>query len=165
MQVVWVIRRATLDDIPALRKFTDFWLAGRGRRVRAPGAVNDCFISPAQHRKYIVKYSTSLLFQEELLIGWAVIQHDGSLIHFLIAGSHRRQGFGKRFLLSLCPKKIHSKADQSSGDPGGFYKHLGYHKTRSIQSKSRLDIDKIRPNRKPNIDIFERLCSRSSLTW
>lgn len=158
------IRKATVDDVPALRQFTDFWLAGRGLRVQAPGAVNDCFVSPAQHRKYVTKYATYVLIVDGILIGWAVVQHDGSLIHFLISGFHRGIGFGRRFLERIRPRSIHSKADQSSGDPGGFYEHLGYKKTRTILSKSRLDIDNIRPDRKPNIDIYERVTCNGSLT-
>lgn len=155
--VVLKVRKATLDDLQVLRKFTDFWLAGRGLRVNAPGAVDDCFISPSQHRKYITKYQTWILGTGAEIVGWAVVQHDGSLIHFLIAGSHRGRGIGTTFLEEISPETIHSKSNQSSGDPGKFYESRGYVKTGSVKSKSRLDIDKIRPNRKPIIDIYQKV--------
>jgi len=151
------IQRATLQDLQRICKFTDYWLAGRGLRFKAPGAVDDYFISPSQHKKYIEKYQTFMAHLAVNMIGWAVIQHDDSMIHFLIAGQYRRQGYGKQFLDFLQPAKIHSKSNQSSGDPAGFYEHLGYEKTDTVKSRSRLDIDKLRPDRKPIIDIYEKI--------
>jgi len=150
------IRKAYLFDLEKIRQFTDFWLAGRGIKHNAPGAVNDYFISPSQHKKYIEKYRTWLVFDENEIVGWTVIQKDGSMIHLLIAGDHRRQGIGKFLVQSLNPEKIHSKSNQSTGNPAGFYERLGYEKIESRQSKSRLDIDKIKPDRKKIIDIFQK---------
>lgn len=152
-----IIRKAKLTDLPNICKFTDFWLAGRGCKINAPGAVNDYFISPSQHEKYIQKYQTFMMFHYTVLIGWAVIQTDGSLIHFLINGYYRDSGFGREFLEHLDPPKIHSKSNQSSGNPAAFYEKLGYKLTESVKSKSRLDIDKIKPDRKKIIDIYERV--------
>lgn len=151
------LKKATIEDLDKIRRFTDFWLAGRGLPSKAPGAVNDYFISPSQHKKYITKYSTYLLLDNRGLIAWAVIQNDGSLIHFLVEGYSRHEGIGKYFLKLLNPPKIHSKSNQSSGDPGPFYKKMGYTKTATVKSKSSLNIDKIKPDRKPIIDIYERL--------
>jgi len=148
--------KATISDLNNICKFTDFWLAGRGLRIKAPGAVDDYFISPSQHKKYIQKYSTWIIREGTNLIAWAVIQNDGSLIHMLVAGTHRKQGIGMNFLKQLSPAKIHSKSDQSSGNPAKFYEKAGYVKTNTVRSKSRLDIDRIRPNRKKNIDIYQR---------
>lgn len=153
----FILEKATLADLKPICKFTDFWLAGRGQAKNVPGAVNDCFISPSQHKKYIEKYETFVLYENKTLTAWAVIQHDGSLIHFLIHGEYRGKGLGTLFLNKLHPFRIHSKKDQSSGDPAKFYEKCGYKKITTVKSKSRLDIDKIRPNRKPNIDIYERV--------
>lgn len=150
------IYQAKLENLKKICNFTDFWLAGRGKRINAPGAVDDYFISPSQHKKYIEKYSTFIVCDENIIVAWAVIQNDGSLIHFLIAGTHRRQGIGRMFLKRLNPQLIHSKSNQSSGDPSGFYEKLGYKKVRSVKSKSRLDINKLRPNRKKIIDIYQK---------
>jgi len=150
-------QRASILDLKAIGKFTDFWLSGRGLRVNAPGAVNDCFISPSQHRRYIVKYKTYMAHFNEVLIGWAVVQTNGSLIHFIIAGTHRGRRIGSKFLKFINPQQIHSKLDQSSGDPGPFYEKHGYRKIETINSHSRLDIDKIKPNRKKNIDIYQKI--------
>lgn len=150
------IRRAKLEDVFDLCRFTDYWLSGRGKRENAPGAVNDCFVSPSQHEKYIKKYTTWLVTVRTVIVGWAVIQKNGSLTHFLIAGTHRGRGIGSKFLEFLGPETIRSKSNQSSGDPGPFYKKRGYKKISRIKSKSRLDIDTIRPNRKPIIDIFKK---------
>lgn len=150
-------RRARITDLNEICHFTDFWLSGRGLRTKAPGAVNDCFISPSQHRRYIVKYKTYIVVFNEKLIGWAVVQTNGSLIHFLIDGNYRGRQIGSQFLKFINPQIIHSKLDQSSGDPGRFYERQGYIKTDTIKSHSRLDIDKIRPNRKKNIDIYQKV--------
>jgi len=150
-------RKATIADLKDICFFTDFWLAGRGIRMNAPGAVNDYFISPSQNKKYIEKYETWLVCEEKEIIAWAVIQHDGSLIHMMVAGTHRKEGIGMKFLKEIAPKKIHSKSNQSSGNPNGFYEKAGYVKTGTVQSKSRLDINKIKPNRKKIIDIYEAI--------
>jgi len=151
------IRKATLSDLTDIQKFTDFWLAGRGKRVNAPGATNDCFISPSQHTKYIQKYTTFLMFTGKILAGWAVTQNNGALIHFLIAGNYREQGLGHKLLKHVSPLMIHSKSNQQSGNPGPFYEKLGYTKIESRKSHSRLDIDKIRPNRPKVIDIYAKI--------
>ena len=150
------IRQAMITDMPGIRDFTDFWLSGRGLRVNAPGAVNDCFISPSQHQKYITKYKSFIVLLNREIIGWAVTQNDNSLIHFLISGEHRRRRIGTMLLEHITPPTIRSKSDQSSGDPGPFYEKLGYHKIRCEKSRSRLDINKIRPHRKKNIDIYTK---------
>lgn len=149
------IKKATIADLPGIRTFVDFWLSGRGTQVNAPGAVNDCFISTSQHKRYIEKYSTYIAITGKAIIAWSVIQHDGSLIHLLVSGYHRNEGVGTKIIKFLAPKKIHSKLDQTSGNPAAFYKKLGYTKTETIKSQSRVDINKIRPNRPKNIDIFK----------
>ncbi|MBA7671418.1 hypothetical protein ES703_79576 [subsurface metagenome] len=150
------LRTATLEDLPAICKFVDFWLSGRGKRVNAPGAVDDYFVSPSQHKKYIKKYQVWLLFELHELIAWSVVQHGDSMIHFLIAGTHRGKGIGSTLLKMLTPTTIRSKSNQSSGDPGPFYEKHGYRKVESIQSKSRTDIDKLRPDRRKIIDIYQK---------
>lgn len=153
----FTIEKATDADFYELKDFTDFWLAGRGKAKGIPGAVNDCFISPSQHAKYLRKYQVYIVRYYIEIIAWAVVQHNGSLIHLLVSGFYRKQGIGSSLLKFIAPFKIHSKKDQSTGNPETFYKKLGYKKTTTVKSKSRLDIDKIRPDRKPNIDIFEKI--------
>jgi len=150
-------RDATIDDLKAVSRFTDFWLSGRGKRVKAPGAVDDCFISTSQHRKYICKYRTFLCMDKEKLKAWAVIEPSGTLIHLLVAGNYRSCGIGRKMMGLLLPKFVRSKLDQSSGNPIGFYEKLGYRKVRTVKSRSRLDIDEIKPERKSNIDVLQRL--------
>jgi len=154
------LQRAKIEDLKEICQFTDFWLAGRGKRLGIEGATNDCFISPSQHKKYIEKYHTWLIKDNDQIIAWSVTQYDGSLIHFLIAGTHRNKGIGSHFLFVLNPKKIHSKSNQQSGNPGPFYENHGYIKTESRQPRSRLDIDKIKPNRKKTIDIYVKTKER-----
>jgi len=151
-----IIQKAKLEDLNEIKTFVDYWLAGRGMKYSAPGAVNDYFISPSQHKKYITKYDTWLVKEHGILLAWAVIQNDRSLIHLLIAGDRRGQGIGKKLLTYLTPPKIHSKSNQSSGNPASFYEKHGYKKTHSIRSKSRLDINKIKPHREKVIDIYEK---------
>jgi len=149
-------REATLDDLKGVSRFTDFWLSGRGKRVKASGAVDDCFISPSQHRKYICKYRTFLCLDDAALIGWAVVEPSGTMIHLLVAGNRRGEGIGKSMMGMLCPLCVRSKNDQSSGNPIGFYEKLGFHLLRSERSRSRLDIDEVNPKRTRNIDILTR---------
>jgi GNAT superfamily N-acetyltransferase len=145
------------DDVVEICKFTDWWLSGRGKKCGVPGASDDCFISPSQHTKYVVKYNTYLVYDKDKLIGWCVIEPSGTLIHMLIAHEYRGRGVGKMLLDLLRPRIVRSKSDQSTGNPGGFYERCGYVKTGSEQSRSRLGIDKIKPSRARNIDIYERL--------
>lgn len=149
-------RDATIDDLKSVSRFTDFWLSGRGKRVQAAGAVDDCFISPSQHKKYICKYRTFLCLNEFRILGWAVVEPSGTLIHLIVDGHCRGCGIGRQMMSLLSPKYVRSKLDQSSGNPIGFYKKLGYRKVRTEKSRSRLDIDVVRPKRKPNIDVLER---------
>ncbi len=149
-------RDATLEDLKAVSRFTDFWLSGRGKRVKAFGAVDDCFISPSQHKRYICKYRTVLCIDELKILGWAVVEPSSTIIHLLVAGNHRGHGIGKKLVECCAAKYVRSKSDQSSGNPIGFYERLGYRKLRAVKSRSRLDIDRIRPKRKPNIDYLER---------
>jgi len=151
-----IFRDATIDDLKAVSRFTDFWLSGRGKRVKAFGAVDDCFISPSQHKKYICKYRTLICLDIFCVIGWAVVSPSGTLIHMLVAGNKRGEGIGRQMMKLLSPKNVRSKLDQSSGNPIGFYERLGYRKVSTEQSRSRLDIDVIRPKRKPNIDVLEK---------
>ncbi len=148
-------RQAVLGDVTALSRFTDYWLAGRGLREKAPGAVNDCFISPSQHRKYIAKYTTYLCHDDYRVVGWAVVQHNSIMIHLLVAGDLRGCGIGSKILELLSPRFVRSKSDQSSGNPISFYQQAGYRKVDTVKSRSRLDIDVIKPFRKANIDILE----------
>ena len=139
-----------------MSRFTDFWLSGRGKRVKAFGAVDDCFISPSQHKKYICKYRTLLCIDALEIIGWAVVEPSGTLIHMLVAGNYRGEGIGRQMMCLLSPEFVRSKSDQSSGNPISFYENLGYRKVATVKSRSRLDIESIKPKRKPNIDILAR---------
>lgn len=154
--LMFLYRDATIDDLQSVSRFTDFWLSGRGKRVKAPGAVDDCFISPSQHKKYICKYRTLICLCNTWIIGWAVVEPSGTLIHMLVAGNQRGCGIGCKMMRILAPKFVRSKSDQSSGNPIGFYERLGYRILRTVKSRSRLDIDSINPNRKPNIDFLQR---------
>lgn len=152
-----IYRKAIESDLKSISQFTDYWLAGRGLAKGAPGAVNDYFIGPSQHRKYVLKYKTLLALEGHNIVAWAVVEPSGTLIHLLVAGDRRGQGIGSMVLRVLDPPKIRSKLDQSSGNPEEFYHKLGYKKVAQVQSQSRYDIDTIRPDRPKNIDIFEKI--------
>jgi len=149
-------RQAVLDDVKALCKFTDWWLSGRGKAKGVPGAVNDCFVSPSQHLKYIRKYHTWICCHDTYIVGWAVVEPSDTMIHLLVAGDYRGCGIGSRLVEILCPRSVRSKSDQSSGNPRPFYEKLGFGFVGSCQSRSRLDIEKICPTRKSNIDVMEK---------
>ncbi len=149
-----MLELATLNDLYDIIGFTDFWLSGRGLRMNVPGAVNDCFISPSQHRRYIVKYNTYIVRLEGAIIAWAVIHTSNTLIHLLIAAPHRGKGIGSAILKHLAPGRVRSKSNQSSGDPAAFYVKNGYVFSESIKSHLKMGIEKVNPNRQPIIDIF-----------
>ncbi len=151
-----VYRKARIDDLDVVSHFTDWWISGRGKAKGVVGAVNDCFITKPQHRKYIQKYETMLAFRGVFIVGWAVKGHNEVLIHLLISGPYRGKGIGKAMISILLPRVIRSKKDQSTGNPIGFYEKLGYKKVKSEQSKASFSIDKSRPLRPENIDVFVR---------
>ncbi len=150
-----IYRLATLKDLDPICRFVDFWLSGRGKAQGYSGAVNDYFISKGQQKKYIKKYTTWICMDGPDLIAWAVLEPSGTMISLLVAGSRRGEGIGKAMMSSIKPQFIRSKSDQSSGNPIGFYEKLGYRRRYRVKSRSRLDIDRVRPARKPNIDILE----------
>jgi len=152
-----LMRQANIVDIVNLCKFTDYWLAGRGMAKGAPGAVNDTFISPGQHRKYIEKYEVWLCIENNAIVGWAVKENQDVLIHMLVAGDLRGRGIGTKLMQVIKPRFVRSKLDQTSGDPIEFYRKMGFKKIDTVRSRSTFLIDKLRPNRKKNIDILERL--------
>ncbi len=147
--------RAVLADVKALSRFTDWWLAGRGKAKGIVGAVNDCFIAPSQHKKYITRYKTWICLDGKQIVAWAVVEPSNTMIHLLIAGNYRGLGIGTRLVNILSPRYVRSKIDQSTGNPIAFYTRLGYRKVSQVQSRSRLDIEKIKPKRTRNIDILE----------
>lgn len=149
-----IYRTADLDDLKSICVFTDYWLSGRGKRHGAIGAIDDCFISPRQNKKYIEKYYTLFCIDGLEIVGWAVLEPSGTLIHLFVAGNYRGRGIGKKMMQILSPKIVRSKSDQTSGNPIGFYEKLGYQKVATEKSRSRFDIDELKPDRKPNIDIL-----------
>ena len=150
------IRIATIDDLPMIKTFVDFWLSGRGTKIHAEGAVNDVFISSSQHRTYIIKYTTFLLFLKTELIGWAVLQYDNQLIHLLISGYFRGLGMGTKLLRYIKPHRIRSKSDQSSGDPALFYESQGYQKIETVSPMHKFNRNKINAGTDKKIDIYEK---------
>jgi len=151
-----IYRRALIDDLDSVSKFTDWWVSGRGKAACVPGAVNDCFISKGQHEKYITKYETWLAVDGPTIWAWAVVEPSGTLIHLLVAGPCRGFGIGSEMMALIKPKSVRSKMDQTTGDPIEFYKKFGYRKVCTEQSRARYDIDQLRPDRASNIDVLER---------
>jgi len=149
-------RKATVTDLEKIRIYTDFWLSGRGKKIKAAGAVNDYFISPRQHKKYITKYTVHIALEDEKIIAWAVIDNKNTLINFLIAGDKRNQGLGKKLLNIIQPQIIRSKSNQSSGNPAAFYEKCGYIKTGTEKPTGRYDIEKRGIKREKIIDIFQQ---------
>jgi GNAT superfamily N-acetyltransferase len=147
-------RNAETSDLPEIQTFTDFWLSGRGKRKKEPGAVDDCFISTGQHRGYLRLSTVLLAYDENKLVGWAVKHHNGSLIHLLVAYPYRGKGIGSEMLRILDPQLVRSKSDQSSGNPAPFYVKHGYEKIRSETSIPTFKKPRVRKRPLRNIDIF-----------
>jgi len=119
-------RVAGLGDLVKIKEFVDFWLSGRGKRVNAPGVVNDYFVSEGQHRSYLRLYLVVLAFEDDRIVGWGVKTLKGVLLHLLVAGDHRSQGIGGELLRIIGPVSVRSKMDQSTGDPTPWYQKKGY---------------------------------------
>jgi len=129
-------RLAALEDLDDIVELVDRLLSGR-----------DFFCPRGQHLGYF-KYKTIVLaFDTSQLIGWAVRQRNGSLIHLLVETTYRGEGIGTHLLKILDPLFIRSKFDQSTGDPLPFYEKHGYRKT----SDDRIGKHK-------NIDLLEKAC-------
>lgn len=134
-------RTAGPDDLNVIREFTDFWLSGKGYTAGIEGAGHDYFIPTRQHSDYLKNYTTLLAFDQNQLVGWAVRQRDGTLIHLLVASNFRGKGIGAALLKMLTPTTIRSKSDQSTGDPLPFYLKHGFKKTSDEKIGKHKNID------------------------
>lgn len=150
------IRPAIISDLKAISQFVDYWLSGRGEKAKAKGAVNDCFISPSQHERYIVKYHTWLMEKSSAIIGWAVMNQRDELIHLLLAGNERGKGYGKIFLEHIKPIMVRAKTNQSTGDPTEFYEKSGYRVISRIPSQPNLSAKSKAKGRPKIINILVR---------
>lgn len=123
-------RLARMSDLDDIVSIVDRLLAGK-----------DFFCPRGQHIGYF-KYKTILLAHaSDNLIGWAVRQKNGALIHLLIDPVYRGQGIGSHMLEVLEPLLIRSKSDQSTGDPLKFYEKHGYTKTTDERIGKNKNID------------------------
>ena len=118
-------RPARFSDIPSITEFVDDC-----------HTAGDFFVTPSRHFKYLKYYSVLLAFDNNTIIGWAVKQKNGTLIHLLIHPGFRGQGIGGTMLRILNPPKVRSKSDQSTGNPIGFYLKQGYIITQLSQGKN-----------------------------
>lgn len=123
-------RLAVMSDLDSIVEFVDKLLRSK-----------DFFCPRGQHIGYF-KYKTILLtFHKARLIGWAVRQKTGSLIHLLVDIEFRGQGIGSHMLECLQPLTVRSKSDQSTGDPYEFYRKHGYIKTTDERIGRNKNID------------------------
>jgi len=134
------IRKATKEDLPAIIQFTDYWLAGRAKNQGVEFAGNDYFISPRQHTKYLNHYDVVVAIYKGEIVGWAVKQHQQTLIHLLIDADFRGKGIGEKLLKTLDPRLIRCKTDQSTGDPTSFFLKQGYRRLSNIKIGRRRQI-------------------------
>ncbi len=137
---MYIFRKATKRDLQIIIKFVDYWLSGRGKNQGENLAGNDYFVSPRQHTKYLNHYDVALAFSGPDIIGWAVKQHQQTLIHLLIDGNFRGKGIGKQLLSLLDPRIIRCKTDQTTGDPTSFFKKHGYNRLSNIKIGRRRQI-------------------------
>jgi GNAT superfamily N-acetyltransferase len=137
-------RKATLDDVPNLCKFTDLWLSRRKKIPGLPRPAGDYFVTPSQHTQKI-KYGTVwLAIDSGCIVGWGAKGRNDSLFYLLVDPRRRGEGIGHRLLKLLDPSTVRSKQDQSSGNPINFYLKNGYELIESSTGK------------KHNIDILKK---------
>lgn len=149
------LRQATVDDLKSICKFTNWWLAGRGKAKGVIGAVNDYFISPSQHRKYIVKYKTVIVLDGAEIICWAVLAEGFILIHLLVAEPYRGRGIGRSVVKFLFPRIVRSESNQSTGNPIGFYEKLGYRLLGNMQRHCEFSVHLISQKQNSTIDVLK----------
>ena len=149
-------RKAQLEDVDEIRRFVDYWLSGRGMREHAPGAINDFFVSHGQHVSYLQRSIVIIALDNEQIVGWAVKHSNGTLIHLLVAGTHRKQGIGKMLLKIIDPELIHSKSTQSTGNPLQYYLRRGYVKIGAKTSRPSNRRPTIRKEPLLNIDVLAK---------
>lgn len=135
-----LIRKATKEDLPDIIDFVDYWLAGRGKDQGEKLAGNDYFVSPRQHTKYLNHYDVFIALSKTRIIGWAVKQHQQTLIHLLVDGNYRGLGVGEKLLRALDPRLIRCKTDQQTGDPTSFFNKMGYKRLSNIKIGRRRQI-------------------------
>lgn len=128
-------RPATVQDLPTIANFVDFWLKGTGKRMGVPGAGDDFFVSRQRHIEYLKYKTVYLALDNNQIIGWAVKGQNNCLIHLLVAAPYRGKGIGSTLLEMLNPETVRSKADESTGNPIEFYLKRGYKVITSQQGK------------------------------
>lgn len=136
-----IYRYASLDDLAAICKFVDFWLSGKAAAEGIEHAGKDYFIAKGRHTAYIKNYKVAIAANDDELLGWGVMQRDGTLIHLLISGDYRGYGIGTQLMQLLQPAAIRSKTDQSTGNPNAFYEHLGFTEHAHSQIGKHMNID------------------------
>ncbi len=134
-------RSATIDDLPNICKFVDFWLSGGAKRLGIPGGGSDFFVPKGQQQGYLKYKTTCLAIYLDNIIGWSVKSRNETLIHLLVSAEYRGKGIGGHLLSILNPVLIRSKSDQSTGDPKTFYQKHGYELIEAGQGKNKnIDI-------------------------
>jgi len=136
-----IYRRARHSDLITIRKFVDWWLAGRAKDAGIENAGNDYFVTTKQHQGYIKNTIVLLAIINEEIVGWGVKEKNNVLIHLLVATTHRGRGIGKEMLRQLNPDIIRSKSDQQTGNPAEFYEKNGYVLCDTIQVGKKRNID------------------------
>lgn len=121
-------RKAVMEDLEAIVRFVDYWLAGGAEKDKVPGATHDFFVPQGRQANYLAKYDVLLAICERAIVGWAVKTQRNILIHLLVAVPFRGKGIGGEMLRILSPEIVRSKMDQKSGDPADFYMKQGYYK-------------------------------------
>jgi GNAT superfamily N-acetyltransferase len=136
-----IFEKATIKDLSAVIKFVDYWLSGRGLAKGEKSAGNDYFVTAVQHMDYLKNYQVLLAKNDDIVVGWAVKNRHGVLIHLLIHADYRHQGIGRKMVQKLNPLHIRSKMNQSTGNPEVFYTKLGYTKIPGLVLGKRKNIE------------------------
>ena len=123
------IRKITRDDFPKILAFADIYLRRDWliRKQYLTDRINDCIICESVDGK---------------LLGFGIISpKTKTLINLIVHPKFRGQGIGKKILKFINPQIIHSKANQSTGDPKSFYLKNGYEiDQNALSKKSHIEI-------------------------
>ncbi len=123
-----IYREMTEADIPKLMAFADIFLRSDVLLLRTYITHN---LRDGHAKVWIV-------FDDQKLIGFAfVFKSTNSLNNLYVHPKYRGKQIGTNLIQFLKPKIVRSKVDQTTGDPSGFYKKIGYEIVAERQGKKR----------------------------
>jgi GNAT superfamily N-acetyltransferase len=132
------VRLAGRSDLVPLSFFFDTLLR-RDYFVRR-GQLED-LVAGKHHQVFVAEI-------DAVLVGAAITTRGARLVNVLVHPAYRGLGIGKQLLSYSGVSEARAKLDMSTGDPRGFYRHLGFVSTSVRNSKGNIEILRLPPTPK-----------------